>query len=216
MKSTLLAFLFLAAVCQVIGQSNKFTAGLEYSPNFTNTTLPSPFYSGHDGGYRFAQSIFLKVGYRLIDNLYVTGAVGYFTTREYITFNWGDEVGIDRITSERFHAYVATPVGLTYYMGSFFVSPEIAIGWNTGNCFKDHFYFSDRSQQENSGKDEENLYNVNKTTYPVFLSFGNEIKMKNCSVLLGVKGYYSLNLIGTAPSNTSHYYGIGLITGVKF
>ena len=216
MKPSLSFFLCLVFCHLLAAQSNKFSLGLEYSPNFTRTTLPSPYYNGHDGGYRFAQSIFLKGGYKVMDNLYLTGSLGYYNTREYVNFNFADEVGIDRITSERFHAYVATPVGLTYYMGPFFVSPEIGIGWNTGNCYKDHFYYSDGSQVENSGKDENNLYKVNSTTYPIFLSFGNEIKMKNCSVLLGVKGYYSLNLIGQANSNTSHYYGIGLVTGVKF
>lgn len=224
MKSTLLAFLFLAASSQIFGQTSKIVYGLEYSPNFTSNNNPGSFYTNVDGsydvntngGFRLAHNIFLKGGYRLATDLYATAGIGYFTTREFASIDLNGQLEIGKIESDRFHSYVMAPMGIKYYMGSFFISPELGIGWNTGNSSRDHFYYLDGSEIENKSDDEINLHDVNEMTYPVFMSFGNEIKMKNCSVILGVKGYYSLNPIGNQYTNSGHYYGFGVVGGVQF
>ena len=216
MKSTLLALFFLALCSQINGQTSKITYGLEYSPNFTSNTNPSSTIVNTNGGFRLAHNLFLKGGYKVATDLYVTAGVGFFTTREFVSFELDGHEGINKIESDRFHSYMVAPVGIKYAMGSFFISPEIGIGWNTGNSSKDHFYYSDGSQIEGSSDDDNNLQDVNEITYPVFLSFGNEIKMKNCSVILGVKGYYSLNSIGNKYFNSGHYYGFGIVGGVQF
>jgi len=216
MKFNLLAFLFLALSCQLYGQDSKIIYSLEYSPNFTSNTNPGSSIVTTNGGFRLAHNIFLKGGYKMATDLYLTAGVGFFTTREFSSLDLDGQLEIDKIDSDKFHSYIVAPVGIKYYMGSFFISPEMGIGWNTGNRTKSHFYYSDGSQIENISDDDINLHDVNEMTYPLFLSFGNEIKMKNCCVMLGVKGYYSLNPIGNEYYNSGHYYGFGVIGGVKF
>ncbi len=216
MKSTLLAFLFLAICSQLFGQDSKIIYSLEYSPNFTSNSNPSSTFINTNGGFRLAHNIFLKGGFRLATDLFITAGVGYFTTREFSSWDLDGQLEIDKIDVDRFHSYIMAPLGIKYYIGSFFISPEMGIGWNTGNTDKSHFYLSDGSQEEGKSDDDMNIRDVNEITYPVFLSFGNEIKMKNCSVMLGVKGYYSLNPIGNQYTNSGHYYGFGVVGGVKF
>ena len=216
MKSILLAFLLLAMSSQLIAQESKIIYSLEYSPNFTSNNNPGSAFVNTNGGFRLAHNIFLKGGYKMATDLYLTAGVGFFTTREFTSLDLDGQMEIDKIDSDKFHSYIMAPLGIKYYMGSFFISPEMGIGWNTGNTEKSHYYLSDGSQTEGKSNDEHNIQEVNEMTYPVFLSFGNEIKMKNCSVMLGVKGYYSLNQIGNRYYNSGHYYGFGVIGGVKF
>ena len=101
-------------------------------------------------------------------------------------------------------------------LGSFYISPEVGIGWNVSNRNKSYWYYTDGSELESDYIDKDNIDNINETTYPLFLSIGNEIRMKSYSILLGVKGYYSLNSLGQRASNAGHYYGFGVVTGVRF
>lgn len=225
MKATLLAFFFLGLWSQATSQMNKFTVALEYSPNFSSITNPyTSQVSGpdvirstrQDGGFRAANNLFLKGGYKLTTDLYVTGAIGLFGTREFETIDLNGELGIETLESNRFHSYVVTPVGLTYYLGSFFISPEIGIGWNVANKEKNHWYNTDGSEIEQEYEDKNNIHHINKTNYPLFLSFGNEIRMKSFSIILGAKAYYDLNTLSEQDYKTAHSYGFGLLTGIRF
>ncbi len=217
MKPTFLAFFALALCSHVSGQMDKFTVGLEYSPNFTSVTQPYGSQSGNsDGAFRFANNLFLKGGYKLTNNLYATGAIGLLGTRDFEAVDFGGQLEIEKLESNRFHSYVVAPIGFTYYLGSFYISPEIGMGWNVSSRNKNHWYYTDGSVIEIEHKDKDNIDNINETTYPLFLSFGNEIRMKSYSILLGVKGYYSLNSLGERASNAGHYYGFGVVTGVRF
>lgn len=217
MKPTCLAFFILVLCGHVSGQMNTLTVGVEYSPNFTSVTQPYGSYSGNsDGAFRFANNLFLKAGYKLTNNLYATGAIGLLGTREFETVDFSGQLEIEKLESNRFHSYVVAPVGFTYYLGSFYISPEIGIGWNVSNRSKNHWYYTDGSVIEIEQTDKDNIDLINETTYPLFLSLGNEIRMKSYSILLGVKGYYSLNNLGERASNEGHYYGFGVVTGVRF
>ena len=217
MKPTLLAFFVLAICTQVSGQMNKFNIGLEYSPNFTSVSQPyGSRLADSDGAFRFANNLFLKGGYKLMNNLYATGAIGLLGTREFLVLDFGGQMEIDKVESHRFHSYVVAPIGFTYYLGSFYISPEVGIGWNVSNRNKSYWYYTDGSELESEYIDKDNIDNINETTYPLFLSIGNEIRMKSYSILLGVKGYYSLNSLGQRASNAGHYYGFGVVTGVRF
>jgi len=225
MKTTLLAIFILGFWCQANSQMNRFTVSLEYSPNFSSITNPySHQYTGpdgvlsfrQDGGFRITNNLFLKGGYKLTDNLYATGAVGIMGTREYVTSDYNGALGIEGVESNRFHSYVVAPVGLTYYMGSFFISPEIGIGWNVGSRGKNHWYYTDGSQIENEYDDEHDIHHINKTTYPLFLSFGNEIRMKSYAIVFGAKAYYDLNTLSEREFETGHSYGFGLLAGIRF
>ena len=225
MKATLLAFFFLGLWSQATSQMNKFTVALEYSPNFSGITNPyTSQVSGpdvirstrQDGGFRAANNLFLKGGYKLTTDLYVTGAIGLFGTREFETIDLNGELGIETLESNKFHSYVVTPVGLTYYLGSFFISPEIGIGWNVASKGKNHWYYTDGSEIEHEYEDEHDIHQINKTNYPLFLSFGNEIRMKSYSIVLGAKAYYDLNTLSQREFKTAHSYGFGLLAGIRF
>jgi len=217
MKPTFLAFFVLALCSHVSGQMDKFTFGLEYSPNFTSVTQPyGSQLTNSEGAFRFANNLFLKGGYKLMNNLYATGAIGLLGTREFLTLDFGGQMEINKVESNRFHSYVVAPIGFTYYLGSFYISPEVGIGWNVSNRIKSHWYYTDGSELESEYIDKDNIDNINETTYPLFLSVGNEIRMKSYTILLGVKGYYSLNSFGQRASNAGHYYGFGVVTGVRF
>ena len=214
---TPLIFVLLFLAFQAFSQNNQFTFGLECSPNFTNVVRPYPYSIVFgETGFRPAINFGLKAGYVLTPRFTATGGLGYMTTREYEDFELSGDPNYDRIVSHRFHSYVFVPVGMKYYLGSFFISPEVAIGWNTSNTSKSTFYFTDGSSSAMNSEDPDNIYQVNAVTYPVFLTFGNEIKVKSCTIAIGMKSYYGLNPIGKLNQNNGHYYGFGVFGGVNF
>ena len=214
MKTTFFAFFFLAVMNHLSGQNDKLYLSLEYSPNMTAVT--SDYAIPSDGTFRFASNIFAKAGYRVAGNLYANVGIGYLTSKEFISVDYGLNSDINRIEQLRINGYMATPVGFTYYMGSFFVNPEICIGWNVSNKINDAVFYRGGYVTGSKGVDEQNLYGVSKITYSLLLSIGDEIRFNSWSILLGLKGYYSLNEIGGRPTYPRHYYGFGIMTGVKF
>lgn len=214
MKTTFIALITLAFLGHLSGQDNKFYLSLEYSPNMT--AVSARYTTPDDGTFRFASNIFAKAGYRLTGNLYANAGIGYLTSKEFVSVDYGSNFDISRIEQLRINGYVVTPVGFTYYMGSFFVNPEIGIGWNVSNKFNNAIYYPDGSVTGSKGVDEQNINGVNNITYPIFLTIGDEIRFNTWSVLLGLKGYYGLNEIGGRPTYPRHYYGFGIIAGVKF
>jgi hypothetical protein len=218
MKCSIIILLFISFLSLISAQSTKFSFGFELSPNFTNidrNSLYTTFYYP-DYGFRPAFNMDVKAGYELSQRVVVTGGVGYMTTREFIILDLNGQSNIDRIESDRFHSYVFLPLGVKYYLGDFFLSPELGIGWNTANVTENTFRHSDGSISSSKGDDINNLYDVNEISYPVFFSFGNEIHLKKYSISLGVKAYYSLNPVGNDDSNYGHYYGIGILAGMIF
>lgn len=214
MKSLLLSFLFAAHFSAVCGQTDRFNLCIEYSPNFSNITQEYfYFYAGIVGGLRFSHNLFLQGGYQLRPNLYATAGIGLMETRELL--DWGNtDYEIDKIQSDFYHYYIVAPVGITYYIGSFFITPQVGIGWNINNRLKHHIYYWDGTVAiEREDLDQEGM---NKTTYPIFLSIGHEINMKTYSILIGLKGYYSLNPQAENYYEKWHYYGFGVVTGVRF
>ena len=217
MKAAVLAFFLLGLWSKVSSQMNTFALSLEYSPNFSSITNPySSLLSQQDGSFRVANNIFLKGGYKLTRNLYATGAIGMMGTREYVTVDFHGQSEIEKLESNRFHSYVVTPVGFTYYMGSFFISPEIGIGWNVSSRGENHWYYTDGTTIEDEYVDENDLHRINNTSYPLFLSFGNEIRMKSYALVLGAKAYYDLNSLSDLAHQNGHSYGFGLLAGVRF
>ena len=217
MKTIIATFFFLPLAFFVSAQSSKFNFGLEVSPNFTNIARNSYYatFVYPDYGFRPAMNIDFKAGYIMSEHFVLTGGVGYLTTRELVIFDTDGQSEIYRIESEHFHSYVFIPVGVKYYMGTFFISPEISIGWNTANVTENTFRYPN-GVQSSKGDDLNNLYQVNAVTYPVFFSFGNEIRLKSCTIALGVKAYLSLNPVGYDDSNYGHYYGFGVLGGITF
>jgi len=215
MKSLLFTFCFIGCFSAVLSQTNKFTFGLEYSPNFSNITQEHfQFYTGEVGGLRFSNNIFLKGGYQLLPKLYATAGIGILETRELITVELSNYMEIAKAEADFFHYYIVVPVGITYHLGSFYINPEVGIGWNIDNRVEIQVYNTDGSQREDS--DRRNRNGNTNTTFPVLLSIGHEIKIDKVSILLGIKGYYSIKPQGENFYEKWHYYGFGFVTGVRF
>jgi hypothetical protein len=201
------------------GQDNRFGIGLEYSPNFNNRTGPDYFFNSGENEYRLAQNAFILGQYRLFGNLHATAGLGYLEVREFQAYDLpGAPYDIYKIESHLFHHYLVAPFGLEYKFGPFYLRPEIGIGWNVSNTSLDTYYTGSPnagSSMTQKNKDENNLNGINSMTYPLFFSFGHEAKLKSCTLILGVKSYYSLNSIGSTYSHSGHYYGFGVSFGVR-
>ena len=66
---------------------------------------------------------------------------------------------------------------------------------------------------------DEDLYSgkLNSISIPVLLSLGYEFNLGNMSFLSGIMGYYGINkVVRDIPGNNSHYFGLGLLLGLKF
>jgi hypothetical protein len=220
MRNGILTILFAIAYTAVYGQDNRFSIGLEYSPNFVNSTGPDYFNGSSENEFRLAQNAFLLAQYRLAGNLHVSAGFGYLETREFHSFDVppSNQYDLYKIESHLFHHYLVAPVGLEYKFGSFYVRPEIGIGWNVSNTSLDTYYIGSPSaggSGTQKHKDENNIHNINSMTYPLMFSFGHEAKLKSCTLILGVKSYYSLNSIGSTYRESGHYYGFGVSFGVR-
>jgi hypothetical protein len=200
----------------VNGQGHRFSIGLEYSPNFNNSTGPA-LVSYNE--FRLAQNAFLLGQYRLTGNLYATAGFGYLEAREFLASNLPpSQLDLFRIESHIYHHYIVTPVGLEYKFGSFFVRPEIGMGWNVSNTSCNTYYEgtpANYSISTQNYKDEENIHNINAMTYPLFFSIGHEFHLRSCTLIFSVKSYYSLNSIGSTYVESGHYYGFGMSLGVR-
>lgn len=180
------------------------------------TAVTTSYTTPADGTFRFASNIFAKAGYKLTGNLYANAGIGYLTSKEFIRVDYGSNFEISRIEQVRINGYVVTPIGFAYYMGSFFVNPEIGIGWNVSNKSNSTIFYPDGSSTGSKWVDKQNINGVNSITYPLLLTIGDEIRFNSWSMMIGLKGYYGLNEIGGRPTYPRHYYGFGIMTGVKF
>jgi len=219
MRNVILTILFATTFIVMYGQGNRFSFGLEYSPNFIKTTGPE-FHK--DNEFRLAQNVFLLGQYQLFGNLHATAGFGYLEAREFqsIDIPPSNQFDLYKIESHLFHHYMVAPVGLEYKLGSFYLRPEIGVGWLMSTTSLDTYYTgspSAGSSATQKHKDTDNWHNINSMTYPLFFSFGHEAKLKACTLILGVKSYYSLNSIGDTHNYNSsgHYYGFGVSLGVR-
>lgn len=111
------------------------------------------------------------------------------------------------------------PIGIAYTLGSFYLNPEIGMGANIANITYDTYYKTDGDHTvgwSSSTMDDFNFTQINKLTFPLMFSFGNEFQLKACSIRLGIKSFYSLNKWGKSYYNNGHYYGFGAVGSVMF
>jgi len=210
---TLLLFACILLTHQLFSQ-NKFNFGVEYAPAFTNVTHQE-WLNPYETGLWPVHNFFLRAGYGLSSKFVLTSGLGYITARQFEYNEFDSQSYIESIATHRFYHYIVVPLGFRYAFGSFFINPDISVGFNVGNPVKDQVTYS--YSLVVSGKFEDKYSDINDFTYPVSLAFGNEIKMKACSVQLGIRGYYSLS--GISPKlgfYNQHYYGFGVFAGVSF
>lgn len=208
-----LFILILSGYCITANaQAKKISIGLEYSPSFSNVTTE---FSSREG-YRQSHNVFLKGGYALSEKLELTLAAGYLNTRQFDRFHIPGLQEIESIESLRNHNYAVFPVGIRYKFGSFYVNPEIGIGIDIGHPTRQVTYFNDGSIINSHFDANPDVFGYKKFSVPLMLSIGNEIDFHGMKILLGAKAYYSLSTLRTSQFEPQHYFGIGIVTGIRF
>jgi len=211
MKTVIFSLLILGLSIPIYGQVNKIKLRLEYSPNYSklvDEVVNERFKLGHN--------IFIKTEYSVSERTKVTGGIGLLNTGEKEESVIGGQSGIDKIKFIHNYSYALFPFGAKQNIGKFYLNPEIAVGINISNKFKQITYYSD-GQKEVEKKDEQlNIGEFNKITFPILLTFGYEFNKRNINILLGLRGYYSITNVVTDVPRNSHYIGLGILTGIIF
>ncbi|MFZ1678471.1 MAG: hypothetical protein WAT91_14420 [Saprospiraceae bacterium] len=217
MKILSIATLLFIANIHLSAQQKKFSIGLEYSPNFSNTT--QEFYNGDNEGFKLTHNAFIKIGYGLNQQIELTSGVGFMNTREFSHWDLGGQLDINYINTQRFHNFAVVPLGVKLNLGTFFINPEIGIAYNFRNPSKQWSSVISGNGEtiiESHYNDNFNTPVFDKITYPLFLTIGNEFNVHSMTFMAGIKGYYSLSKNNTHGIYSGHPYGIGIMTGVKF
>jgi hypothetical protein len=215
MKSTLFVLTFFFYSIRLFSQLDKFDIGIEYSLGFSK--VADGFNSFSNTGFHGAGNVFFKFDYPLSNKLDLTIGAGYLVTKEHqrLLFNFDPDDDFDeRLLS---HHYFVIPIGIKYRIGTFFINPEIGLALqdkHLGELSTFEFGPNSISSTRSSFQDPNSLYHP--ITIPAFLSFGNEFDFGMVKVLFGIKSYFSLTSKSDVFERTGNYYGIGVMTGVKF
>lgn len=220
MKAYYLILLFTCFTLSLAAQDRKFNVGLDMSLSLSATTRK--FGNAADYGMRFSQNLFVKSGYYVTRNMEVTAGFGLLTTRQFEAIEFIPD--IDRIELDHSHRYLVIPFGIKYHFGSFYVHPEIGIGADAGHPTRQYTFTTTMGptfnlnsvivQQFNAS---DHFFGYRDYSLPLFLTLGSEFDLGVVSMILGVKGYYSLSTLKESQFGPpEHYYGVGVVTGVKF
>jgi len=214
MKYSLILPLFFALAFNLNAQK-KFSAALELSAGISESTQPG-FNSFRNEGVQLGRNAFLKGGYRVTNNLKLTLGLGFMNIQamEYVFLGSDD---IDFTQTLLSHQYVTIPAGFEYHFGSFYLNPEIGIAIGQSHLVNQSIYFiQDNFAQISSAGGSSPDFVYNKITVPIFLNFGTEFDVRPVKIIFGIKAYYSLNKISDILTFSRNYYGVGVMTGVKF
>ncbi|MEP6796483.1 MAG: hypothetical protein ABJB16_19300 [Saprospiraceae bacterium] len=214
MKSKFLLLFLVCATIQAFGQ-RKFSAALEISAGISESTQPGFSFIPHKG-VQFGRNAFLKGGYNLTDKLDFTLGVGYMNINavEYVFFASTD---VDFTQTQISHRYLVIPAGFKYHFGSFYLNPEIGIAISQRHFINQTSFFIENHTSQTSGfGGASSDFGFNKITLPLILNLGTEFDVKPVKILFGIKAYYSLDKMSEILTFSRHYYGVGVMTGVKF
>jgi len=166
-------------------------------------------------GIQFGRNASIFGEYMLGKKIDLTFGIGYFDTREFrrsyligYTIPQFSEIFIT-------HEYLIVPFGFQYKISSFFINPGIGMGFSIHHSGRDDQYEFSSTPINSNQKDYPNslYYSV---TLPLTLNLGTVIDLKKVNFILGIKGYYSLTPISDSSFYSGHYFGAGLLTGIKF
>jgi hypothetical protein len=200
----------------MFGQLNNLTFDIEYSANFSKVSDPDIPYQKDYNDLKLGHNIFAKAGFGIAKHLNLTFGVGYLNTSKYELDYLNGQLDIERVESHHHYNYLILPVGLKWNIKSFFLSPEIGVGWNISSKSNITIKYTNGLVESNTNNDIADIYNINKITFPVILSFGKEIYFNDFTLLLGIKGYYSLSELDDNHDGSNHYLGFGVLGGIAF
>jgi len=214
MKFLITIFTIWVFSTQVYSQPDKLTYSFDYTP--TNSKIT---YGLMEQDFKFSHQFFIKAGYGFSRKTNLTVGLGYMNVNEMRTINLDGQLDIEYIESFIHRNYIIAPVGVKYSMGSFFIHPEIGFGinvYNVGPPVKQISYLSNGEVVVQRYNDNFSNREYNRFTFPAYLTIGKEINLKKTTLLLGLKGYYSLESIAEYGFQQQHYLGFGASLGVRF
>ena len=193
------------------GQNPKFTLSLEYSPNYSKITD-----NNVNEKVKFSHSIFLKSEFIFKGNIHPTFGIGFLNTGEQESTKGIGELEIEEVIFKHNYNYLLIPFGVNLRINNIYINPELGIGYNISNKMMTITKYSEGKVEKKS--QDEDLYSgkLNSISIPVLLSLGYEFNLGNMSFLSGIKGYYGINKVVRGISINPHYYGLGLLFGMKF
>ena len=211
MKIASLIILMLGCNVLLQSQGGKFNLSVEYSPNYSRITD-----SYVSEKYKFSNQVILKVIYNLNERMKWTAGLGYMNTGEKEQSYIG---GIEEINDIKFfhcYNYLIIPLGVKYYFKTIYINPEIALGINISNPTTIIINYIDGHQKRETKEEQLNGGNFNTITLPFIISAVKEIKLGDIKLLAGIRTYISVNEVVSGVPRSNHYYGFGILTGLKF
>lgn len=211
------AILFILIIyTNVHGQLKKWELSLELSPTVSNITNKAWL----NGMARFEPSYnaFIKAGYRINHRMLATFGFGYLVVKDYNRLPVGLTGAGDFTELLTNHHYYAATVGMKFNFGSFFINPELGIAFvKAHHGVADEYTFREDNIDVERTRFQTRTNSIYRSViFPAMLSFGNEFDLGDIKLLLGIKTYYSLNRVQQTGHTNGKYYGLGVMTGVRF
>ncbi len=193
-------------------QGNKTSLAFEYSPNFSKVTNASILLNQK---YKLSHHALLRLEYDSGGKIVPTIGLGFFNTGESFKTEIRGESDLDKVKTIDSHNYVFIPLGAKISFGNFFVLPEIGLGIKISSTTKTINTFDNGETSVESSDNTLLSGEYNKFSIPFSLSIGKEFIIGSLTCSAGFKGYYGINEVVKNVPRSNHYFGLGVLLGVK-
>ena len=208
----LIFFFFFIVIFNIKGQSEKLSYSFEYSPNFSILTDGLIFSTKA----KLSHNVNFRLLYELNKSARFTIGLGYLNAGDVNESTIGGTLGIESIEFIDSYHYVFLPIGLKYYIGDFYILPELALAVNVANKTTQHIVYINGDRETEFRDIVLNSGSFNPITVPILLGIGVDFELGGNSFSLGAKLYHSLNTVIWDVPRKAHYQGVGLLFGVNF
>ncbi len=211
-RKYLLSILFVFySLYLLYSQTSKFHLIIEYNPNFSIITDAY----AHEK-FKFSHNVFLKSEYFFKEKFSGTLGIGFLNTGEKEVSDLGGQMGLQEISFIHDYNYITVSPGIKFYFKSFFINPEIGLGIHILSQTTQTIVYTNGKEEIKKADEKLISGTFNKITLPLLVSIGKEFPIHNIKLLLGIKSYFSINELVRGVPRNNHYYGIGVLAGIKF
>ena len=184
---------------------------IEYYPHRTGTRTGNRNNDTHD----WSHNGFIKVEFPLNKLLRLTTGAGFLTAHDH-DYRDGEMPDVVSITTYWSYHYATIPAGIKYQLGRFSINPEISLAYNFNNS-NQQFYSDTIGYGHKAEPDQFPITpEIKRFAVPVILSLGYDIPLGKTNLIFGLKGHYGLNNFSNNSPIPKHFYGVGLMTAIKF
>lgn len=209
MRKIITSGLIIFSAIITCGQTSTFSLAINYSPNFsamTNEVVPARIKVSHDVGATMV--------YNLTPSLGPTLSFRYFNTGEVTGGKISNHPIIQESTYTYSYAYLQIPVGIRVKIGPVEVLPEIGYAFALSQTVTSKLVTTNKTEKT---KRPEELINgaFNNPVIPISLTLSSDVHIGPVTTQMGIKGFYSANIVAEGVPREAHFYGIGILLGVK-